>query len=371
MGPFPMAIKQLQFLVVYIYYFTKWVEAEALATITEKNIRSFVWRNIICRYGIPRVLVSDNGKQFDNSAFRDFCSELGIKNHYSSPTHPQANGQVEVTNRSLLKIIKTRLERAKGIWPDKLPSVLWAYRITVRTPTRETLFRLAYGTDAVIPAEIGLTSYQVDSYSEDTNEEGLRLQLDLVDEVRTVAEQRLAPYQNLMAKHYNSNVRHRDFQVGDLVLRKVMGAARDPSQGKLRPNWEGLYKITSWQRKGTYHLETLDGRRLQHSWNTEHLRKYYQQREGRQLPLISQLFNFIAISFLLFQINFVTIIFSTLFKPEGVGTFLHTCFKFLWKNIQTQLCFITTAFQLLNPHSGRTPRGINIHVYKVDGPHEG
>ena len=114
-------------------------------------------------------------------------------------------------NRSLLKIIKTRLERVKGIWPDKLPSVLWAYRITVRTPTRETLFRLAYGTDAVIPAEIGLTSYQVDSYSEDTNEEGLRLQLDLVDEVRTVAEQRLAPYQNLMAKHYNSNVRHRDF----------------------------------------------------------------------------------------------------------------------------------------------------------------
>ncbi|XP_030936116.1 uncharacterized protein LOC115961243 [Quercus lobata] len=83
----------------------KWVEAEALATITEKNIRSFIWKNIICKYGIPKVLVSDNGKQFDNNAFRDFCSELGIKNHYSSPAHPQANGQVEVTNRSLLKII--------------------------------------------------------------------------------------------------------------------------------------------------------------------------------------------------------------------------------------------------------------------------
>ena len=91
------------------------MEAEALATITEKNIRSFVWRNIICRYGIPRVLVSDNGKKFDNNAFRDFWSELGIKNYYSSPAHPQANGQVEVTNWSLLKIIKTQLEGAKGI----------------------------------------------------------------------------------------------------------------------------------------------------------------------------------------------------------------------------------------------------------------
>ena len=75
------------------------------------------------------MLVSDNGKQFDNGAFRNFCSELGIRNHYSSPAHSQANGQVEVangqvevTNRTLLKIIKTRLEGAKGIWPDELPN---------------------------------------------------------------------------------------------------------------------------------------------------------------------------------------------------------------------------------------------------------
>ena len=76
----------------------------------------------------------------------------------------------------------------------------------------------------------------MENYSEDKNEEALCLQLDLVDEARATVEQRLAQDQNLMAKHYNSNVRHRDFQVGDLVLRKVMGVAKDPSQGKLRPN---------------------------------------------------------------------------------------------------------------------------------------
>ena len=74
MGPFPIATRQLKFLVVSIDYFIKWVEAEALATITEKNVRSFIWRNIVCRYGIPRVLVSDNGKQFDNDSFSNFCS---------------------------------------------------------------------------------------------------------------------------------------------------------------------------------------------------------------------------------------------------------------------------------------------------------
>jgi len=115
MDPFPIAIRQLKFLVVGIDYFTKWVEAEALATITEKNIRIFVMRNIICRYGIPKVLVSDNEKLFDNKSFRDFCSQFGIKNHYSLPAHLQANGKVKVTNQSLLKIIKTRLKGAKGI----------------------------------------------------------------------------------------------------------------------------------------------------------------------------------------------------------------------------------------------------------------
>ena len=176
----------------------------------------------------------------------------------------------------MLKIIKTRLEGTKGIWLEELPSVLWAYRMTARTPTGETPFRLTYGNEAVIPAEIGLTSYRVDNYDEARNDEAIRLQLDLIDEVRVVAEQRLARYQDRMANHYNSRVRHRDFKVGDLILRKVMGAARDPTQGKLGPNWEGPYRITSWQRKGTYHLETIDGQKLPHPWNTEHLRKYYQ-----------------------------------------------------------------------------------------------
>ena len=88
----------------------------------------------------------------------------------------------------MLKIIKTRLEAAKGIWPDELPSVLWAYRTTARTPTGETPFRLTYGADAVIPAEIGPTSYRVQSYTKDKNEEAMRLQLDLVDEARAMAE---------------------------------------------------------------------------------------------------------------------------------------------------------------------------------------
>ena len=205
MGPFPMAMQQLKFLIVGINYFTKWVEVEPLATITEKNVHNFVWK--ICQFRIPRAFISNNGKQFDNDAFRDFYNQLGIKNHYSSPVHPQANRPVEVTNQSLLKLIKTQLEGAKGIWPNKLPSVLWAYRITARTPTRETPFCLAFGSKAVITAKVGIASYKIAHHDERKNEEGIRLHLDLLDKVGVAAEQRVTRYQDLMAKHYNAKMK--------------------------------------------------------------------------------------------------------------------------------------------------------------------
>ena len=91
-GPLPLGKGQVKFLLVAIDYFTKWVEAEALATITKARIQNFVWKNIICRFGILLTIISDNGRHFDSQGFKDFCSGLGIKNQYSSPGHPQANG---------------------------------------------------------------------------------------------------------------------------------------------------------------------------------------------------------------------------------------------------------------------------------------
>ena len=175
-----------------------------------------------------------------------------------------------------MKIIKTRLEGAKGIWPDELPSVLWAYRTTVRTPTGETPFKLAYGSEAVILAEVHMASHRVKGYEVEENEVQLRLNLDLIDEVRTDAEQRTARYKNLMARQYDAMVKPRRFNIGDLVLKKVTLATRNPSYGKLGPNWEGPYRVINCKRPRSYYLEALDGRRLEHPWNVKHLRRYYQ-----------------------------------------------------------------------------------------------
>ena len=88
----------MKFLLVAIDYLTKWVEVEALTTITEIKVQNFVWKNIVCRFGIPRTIILNNGRQFDSKRFKSFCSNLGIKNKYSSPGHPQANGQTKVMN---------------------------------------------------------------------------------------------------------------------------------------------------------------------------------------------------------------------------------------------------------------------------------
>ncbi|KAK3003569.1 hypothetical protein RJ639_018904 [Escallonia herrerae] len=193
MGPFPPATAQRRFVIVAVDYFTKWVEAEALATISEKKCEDFFWRAVVCRFGIPRVLVTDNGKQFDNPTFRTFCANLSIEQRFTSVAHPQTNGQTEVTNRTLLQGIKKKLDGAKGLWVDELPKILWAYNTTTRTSTGETPFSLSFGTDALIPVEIGLPSLRLTTHDPVQNEEDLRANLDLLDERREQAAVRLAP----------------------------------------------------------------------------------------------------------------------------------------------------------------------------------
>ena len=112
--------------------------------------------------------------------------------------------------------------------------------MTVKTPTRETPFKLAYGSEAVIPAEVHMANHRVTIYQDKDNEEQLRLNLDLIDEVRTDAEERTAMYKNLIARQHDAMVKPRRFNIGDLILKKVSLATKNLAHGKLGPNWEDL-----------------------------------------------------------------------------------------------------------------------------------
>jgi len=113
LGPFPKAAGQLKYLVVAIDYSTKWIEAEPLAKITAKNVLCFFKRNILARFGVPALVISDNGTQFTDQRFQDYLRNIGIKQSFTSVEHPQANGHAEAANRVILRGIHRRLEMAK------------------------------------------------------------------------------------------------------------------------------------------------------------------------------------------------------------------------------------------------------------------
>ena len=113
-GPLPTTPAQKKLLLDAIDYFGKWIEADAFSSIKDRDVTRFIWKNIVCRFSIPRSIVSDNRPQFDSRVYRDFCQELQIKNLYSTPRYPQSNGQAKASNKTLLTALKKWLNSAKG-----------------------------------------------------------------------------------------------------------------------------------------------------------------------------------------------------------------------------------------------------------------
>ncbi|XP_016649013.1 PREDICTED: uncharacterized protein LOC107880934 [Prunus mume] len=186
----PQGKGQVKYVVVAVDYFTKCVEAEALATITETRMKDFIWTHICCRFGIPYAIITDNGRQFDSEVFRQFCTRLKINMFFASPAHPQSNGHVEAINKIIKKLLKRHLDKAKGAWSEKLPEALWAIQTSYRTATGETPFSLVFGSEAVVPVEIGEPSYRTKTFTPKANEEALALSLDLIEERRAQANLR-------------------------------------------------------------------------------------------------------------------------------------------------------------------------------------
>nr|CAN76858.1 hypothetical protein VITISV_001664 [Vitis vinifera] len=232
----------------------KWVEAEAYASIKDKDVTKF----------------------FDSIAFRNFCSELNIQNSYSTPRYPQSNGQAEATKKTLITALKKRLEQAKGKWVEELPGVLWAYRTTLGRPTGNTPFALAYGMDAIIPTEIGLPTIRTEAAKQNDANTELGRNLDWADEVRENASIRMTDYQQRASTHYNRKVRPRSLKNGTMVLRKVFDNSVETGAGKFQANWEGPYIVSKSSESGAYHLQKLDGTPLLRPWNVFNLKQYYQ-----------------------------------------------------------------------------------------------
>ncbi|XP_061351535.1 uncharacterized protein LOC133296546 [Gastrolobium bilobum] len=195
-GPFSIAVGGVKWLIVTIDYFTKWIEAEALAIISTSNIRRFFYRKIICRFGVLHSIINDNGTQFLDKMFNQVLQDLHIK-----------------------------------------------HRTTPHSTTGETPFCIVCGSEAMIPVEIGEPSWRKMYATEESNSQALLHNLDTINEMREIAHIKEAVLKQRITTCYNSKVIKRSFNVGELVLRRADIGNKNGRQGKLATNWEGPYRV--------------------------------------------------------------------------------------------------------------------------------
>ncbi|XP_040369443.1 uncharacterized protein LOC121051299 [Rosa chinensis] len=191
----PHSSLQHKFIIVATDYFTKWVEAEPLKEASGATIRQFIFRNILCRFGIPEVLVSDRGAAFMGGPVEQLVSDFGIQFIHSTPYYAQSNGQAEASNKTIITLLKKMLVENPRQWHDTLYETLWAYRTSKRNPTATTPYALMFGHDAILPLEINVHSLRVQEQHHLIGEDYVQA---MWQEHEDLSEQRLAALDNLI-----------------------------------------------------------------------------------------------------------------------------------------------------------------------------
>eukprot|EP00253_Pinus_taeda_P035613 PITA_35613 len=160
-GPINPPSKQKKYILVCTDYVTKWVEAKALVSATENSVVNFLYEDIFTCFGVPREFVTDKGSQFTSNLVEKLMEEYKIKHRRSTPYHPQANGQVESTNKVLESIITKTVHLHRRDWAKRLLEALWAYRTTWRNTTGHSPYGLVYGKEVLLPIEFQVKTFKM------------------------------------------------------------------------------------------------------------------------------------------------------------------------------------------------------------------
>lgn len=186
---------------------------------------NFVFRSIVCHFGVPIQIIMDNGIQFTGEKLREFFEDNGIKLSFAPMYHSQGNGQVEVTNRTIVSILKKKVGEPPGTWVDKIPETMWVYKTTVRTATSQTPYALTFGIEAVAPAELVWPTARIEQFQPKENDKAILLESEYRKERREEATLRDLTYKQKVARYHNESVPEKNLVSDDLVLRnaKVIG----------------------------------------------------------------------------------------------------------------------------------------------------
>nr|GEX96643.1 reverse transcriptase domain-containing protein [Tanacetum cinerariifolium] len=218
-GPF-LSSKRNKYILVDVDYLSKWVEAKALPKNDARVVVKFL-KSLFSRFGTPKAIISDRGTHFCNDQFSRIMAKYGVTHRLSIAYHPQTNGQVEVTNRRLKRILERTVGENRASWSDKLKDALWAFRTALKTSVGCTPYRLVYGKACHLPLEREHKAYWALKHANfdiKTAGDHQKLQLNELNELRNQAYENSLIYKERTKKLHDDKIKNRIFNVGDQVL---------------------------------------------------------------------------------------------------------------------------------------------------------